>query len=224
MCYFLENKAGSVVVIVALIAFFSGIINVSTTKAAPDVVLSFSPATQSIAVGGNITLDAVVNPASHQVSSVSMRVTYDQTKLSLTGASCSATFGNKLYGPAIPSSQTGAYQLDCGVPQGNSGVTATSTVATFSFTALASVTNSPVAFTALSSAGSTDELGVNVLLTRNGATVTVSGAAVTYSNANFAQLATTWLQTGELPADVNNDNVVNTRDLGIMMSSWSATP
>ena len=44
----------------------------------------------------------------------------------------------------------------------------------------------------------------------------------TYSLADFTALVAQWLQTGSgLSADVNTDNVVNTRDLGIMMSFWS---
>lgn len=40
--------------------------------------------------------------------------------------------------------------------------------------------------------------------------------------ADFTALVAQWLQTGTgLSADVNTDNVVNTRDLGIMMSFWS---
>lgn len=55
-------------------------------------------------------------------------------------------------------------------------------------------------------------------------TVSVNTQARTYGIANFTTLVSTWLQTGTgLAADLNADNVVNTRDLGIMMSFWSAT-
>lgn len=44
----------------------------------------------------------------------------------------------------------------------------------------------------------------------------------TYSLTDFTALVAQWLQSGSgLSADVNTDNVVNTRDLGIMMSFWS---
>lgn len=44
----------------------------------------------------------------------------------------------------------------------------------------------------------------------------------TYSLSDFTALVSQWLQAGSgLSADVNTDNVVNTRDLGIMMSFWS---
>ncbi len=41
-----------------------------------------------------------------------------------------------------------------------------------------------------------------------------------YNINNFIQLIQNWLQTGNEQSDVNNDNIVNTRDLGIMMSNW----
>jgi hypothetical protein len=42
-----------------------------------------------------------------------------------------------------------------------------------------------------------------------------------YSISNFITLVTDWLKTETgLESDVNNDGVVNTRDLGIMMSNW----
>lgn len=54
--------------------------------------------------------------------------------------------------------------------------------------------------------------------------VTVSTQTRTYGLADFTALVAQWLQTGSgHSADVNTDNVVNTRDLGIMMSYWSAT-
>lgn len=55
-------------------------------------------------------------------------------------------------------------------------------------------------------------------------TVTANTQVKTYGLADFVNLVAQWLQTGTgLSADVNTDNVVNTRDLGIMMSFWSAT-
>ncbi len=54
--------------------------------------------------------------------------------------------------------------------------------------------------------------------------VSVNTQTRTYSLSDFVTLVGQWLQTGTgLAADVNTDNVVNTRDLGIMMSFWSAT-
>jgi chitodextrinase len=51
--------------------------------------------------------------------------------------------------------------------------------------------------------------------------VPVTTLAKKYSLADFASLVTVWLQNvTNNPSDVNKDGVVNTRDIGIMMSSW----
>jgi len=44
-----------------------------------------------------------------------------------------------------------------------------------------------------------------------------------YGLSNFIQLAADWLKSEPpaLESDVNGDGIVNTRDLGIMMSNWS---
>ena len=48
-------------------------------------------------------------------------------------------------------------------------------------------------------------------------------AAKTYNSVDFQNLVSQWLQTGTgLSADVNSDSVVNSRDLGIMMSHWGS--
>jgi hypothetical protein len=41
-----------------------------------------------------------------------------------------------------------------------------------------------------------------------------------YSISNFISLLANWLQIGNETSDVNFDGIVNTRDLGIMMSNW----
>lgn len=54
-----------------------------------------------------------------------------------------------------------------------------------------------------------------------GATIVSEGGAVqTYNISNFTQLESNWLGSGNAESDVNSDGIVNTRDLGIMMSNW----
>ncbi|MCK9378917.1 MAG: hypothetical protein M0P97_02110 [Candidatus Moranbacteria bacterium] len=43
---------------------------------------------------------------------------------------------------------------------------------------------------------------------------------LTYTLTNFISAITNWLQIGNTESDVNSDGVVNTRDLGVMMSGW----
>ena len=44
---------------------------------------------------------------------------------------------------------------------------------------------------------------------------------ITYTLTNFISAITNWLQIGNETSDVNSDGVVNTRDLGVVMSNWS---
>ncbi|KKQ31192.1 MAG: hypothetical protein US47_C0001G0426 [Candidatus Moranbacteria bacterium GW2011_GWE1_37_24] len=44
---------------------------------------------------------------------------------------------------------------------------------------------------------------------------------ITYGLSNFISAITNWLGIGNETSDVNSDGVVNTRDLGVMMSGWS---
>ncbi|MCK9379302.1 MAG: hypothetical protein M0P97_04140, partial [Candidatus Moranbacteria bacterium] len=61
-----------------------------------------------------------------------------------------------------------------------------------------------------------DEAG-NVSTSRSGS-VTINLS--TYTLTNFISAITNWLQIGNETSDVNSDGVVNTRDLGVMMSGW----
>ena len=45
----------------------------------------------------------------------------------------------------------------------------------------------------------------------------------TYNVSDFTNLVADWMKTGSgSPADVNSDSIVNSRDLGIMMSHWGS--
>lgn len=46
-------------------------------------------------------------------------------------------------------------------------------------------------------------------------------APTTYNLTNFISLVQNWLGIGNSTSDVNNDGIVNTRDLGIIMSNWA---
>ncbi len=42
----------------------------------------------------------------------------------------------------------------------------------------------------------------------------------TYNNADFENLVHDWLQAKSSPTDINGDGIINSRDMGIMMSDW----
>ncbi len=49
----------------------------------------------------------------------------------------------------------------------------------------------------------------------------IVNSPATYSILNFTDIVTSWLNTGSsLNSDLNSDNIVNTKDLGVMMSKW----
>ncbi|HBO16745.1 MAG: hypothetical protein UR69_C0001G0290 [Candidatus Moranbacteria bacterium GW2011_GWE2_35_2-] len=48
----------------------------------------------------------------------------------------------------------------------------------------------------------------------------IKPAPITYTLTNFISAITNWLGIGNETSDVNSDGVVNTRDLGVMMSNW----
>jgi large repetitive protein len=209
-----------IIVLSLIVFFFSSRSMVQKTEAAADATLSFSPTSRSINVGDSTTFDATVNPGSHQVSSTSLRITYDQTKVSLTNIACSGTFGTTLYGPIIPSPEDGTARIDCGVPLGNPPVTSTTTVATFTFSGVASATNSPLAFTSSSNVGADDEPGVNELGTRNGATVTVVNIDTTPPSFTINDGASgSYVQTDTINVSVSDASGVASRFYGFSTDS-----
>jgi hypothetical protein len=171
--------------VLTLLMFLTFGLFVETTKlpqvyAAADSTLSLTTTPQTVGTSTAFTLNAVVGPGSHQVSAVEMFITYDQTKFSLTSLSCSTTFGTILYAPAIPSPENGTARLDCGVPDGQSAVTTSTTAATLSFTSLTTaVSNSTITFTASSKVAADDQPGTNELGTINPASITVTAADTT---------------------------------------------
>jgi hypothetical protein len=190
---------------------------VNRTLAAPDSSLFFSPATRTVNLGDNFSLAAKINPGSNQVTAVELHVTFDQTKFRLDSITSSTDFP-VIFDNSI-NNTNGTATMIVGIAAANPYVPVTTevTVATFTFHALALVNGSAINITNSSVAAAVGESG-DVVNERLPATVTVSTR--TYNNTDFANLVADWLQTGSSPADVNSDNVVNTRDLGIMMNSW----
>lgn len=60
-----------------------------------------------------------------------------------------------------------------------------------------------------------DEIGIDC-----GGVCSACIIPVTYGLSNFISLITNWLGIGNTGSDVNNDGIVNTRDLGVIMSGW----
>ena len=72
----------------------------------------------------------------------------------------------------------------------------------------------------LTVAGADKDLNI-VTATVNSGSITLQDNHEKYGIANFVQLKNDWMQTKTSTADVNNDGIVNAKDLGIMMHYWN---
>ncbi len=220
----ITKRSFSLFVVFALA--LSMIWNAQISRAATtDAALFFNPASTSVAVGADFNLAVRVNPGSNTVqgvNAVQLNITFNPAILQIN-----TTVGVNHDGiiPSSPFVQISAATVDnvngtlsVALFIGGSQITTTSDVAILAFHAQTASANSPVAFASSADVAVNDDNGTYVVLTRTPALITVTG--VTYDNADFADLVTDWLQTGSSSADVNSDNIVNARDLGIMMSNW----
>ena len=170
-------------------------IQVNRTQAAANSTLFFNPASTSVAGDQQFSLDAQINPGTNAVSAVELHVTYDQTKFRLDSITASSTFSLELAAASI-NNTNGTASIAVAVPLANPSVTSTSSIATFSFHSLASVTGSSIAFTTASIASADGESG-NAIVTRTPASVTVDGTPPTITSITSAHANGTFT-TGEI--------------------------
>jgi len=164
------------IIIVATFSLF-GSVFYSYVQAAPDSMLSFNPANPSVEVGQTVELDARITPGTNLVNSVELHFTFDQTKLQLDSITPSATFSLVLISASI-NNTNGTASIALGVPLSDPAITADASMATLSFTSLATVTDSPVTYTGASIAAAEGE-GGNVIQSLVPAAVTITAADVT---------------------------------------------
>lgn len=188
--------------------------------AAASSTLYLDPATHSTTINQDFTINAMVNPGGNQLTAVVLDITFDPAVLRLDGISMAGSAFSLPLQAASINNANGTASITVGVPMASPivPVTAVSNVATLSFHSLAEASSSSVTITNSSLASALDNGSEDALMARNGAAITIAGA--TYGNADFANLVTDWLQVGSSQTDINADGVVNTRDLGIMMSNW----
>jgi hypothetical protein len=151
--------------------------NKQSAQAVVDATIFFNPSSRSINIGDTFTLVARVNPGTagtaNEVGGVELDVTYDETVMRLDSITRSASFNYTI--DSVIDNVTGVAVFDALLMTSPATyVTATSDVATFSFTALASATNSPVSFAGTTMASAH---GSNILASTTGATVTVAEAS-----------------------------------------------
>ncbi len=181
-------------------------VGLNQTQAAANSTLLFNPASVSVAGNQQFTLDARINPGTNAVSAVELRVTFDQTKFRLDSIAASSIFSLELAAASI-NNVNGTASIALAVPLANPSVTTTSTIATFTFTALASVTGSSIAFTTASIASADGESG-NAIVTRTPATVTVDGTPPTITNITSSQTNGTYTVGATIPVSLTFSEAV----------------
>lgn len=212
----MKNLFQSIAVISLIALIFSGA-NVFQVSAAPDSDLYINPATYSTSINTDFTLDVMLDPGANLVNGTELHFTYNHAILRLDNIVFSSSFPVSL-GVASINNSNGTASISGATNWGETVNGAPATIATLSFHSLGvAAVDSPVEITSASLVTADNEVD-NVLVNRTGALIAV--IVVTYDSADFATLATEWLQAGDLDSDVNGDSVVNTRDLGIMMSNW----
>jgi len=180
-----------------LVAFFAGLAVAliwtvkadlySFSSAAAESALYFNPDTTNVTVGSNFDLVATIDPGTNLVRAVELHVTYDETKLTLNGITCSSVFSTQIADPVIPGDGTAAAY--CGSL--SNPVTATSAVATFSFTATAPASNLTVAFMEDSAAAADGEGENDAIATMTNATVTITGVDTTAPEVTAFEIPST---------------------------------
>ncbi len=224
---------GKIFISIISVSFLAGLAVLFSSfvaKAAPDSKLYMVPASLTVENNETFSLDARINPGTNEVSTVTLDITFDKTKLRLDSVSKGTVFTEVLK----PYDQTPDFIIDnekgtalimVAVPLSADYVRVDEKVVTLNFSAIGEVDASQVVLTPDSVAVAKDHDDY-VVIDRKGSAVTVKAGSITeekYDISDFIVLVSDWLKKQvDSPADVNGDKIVNSRDLGIMMSNWNA--
>lgn len=198
-----------------MVLVFFAVDQKNQAQAAPNSTVYINPASSSPSLNSSLDVNAVINPGNNEVSAVELHISFNKSILRLNSITPNTSaFSDILIAAQIDNNAgTGSIVIATGVTAGY--VTSIQNIATLNFTAIG-LGSSNISLDGTMAAARNE--GGDVITTRTPGTVTVSR---TFGNADFSNLVSQWLQTGTgLSADVNGDQVVNTRDAGIMMSNW----
>lgn len=208
-------------IVLPAIIFGIAILFISTfmfkAQASPASSISLEPATTTVAKDQTFSLDAKINPGTNQVTAVEMHLTFDANKFQISDISPSSVFSSVLQAGQYYNS-AGTATVIVGIPAANPPrpVVSDSTVATITFRTIGQSGTFPIGFSAETKASALNETG-DVIIRRTPAQITIGRR---FGNADFAVLASDWLEAKPSDADVNTDGKINSQDLGIMMSNW----
>lgn len=158
-----------------ILSFF--VLSSREVLAATDGTLLFNPASVSVTAGQSVNLVARVDPGTNNVTVAELDITFVSSILRLDSITRSSAFDTTLAAANV-NNTNGTGSIDVGSLSGP--ITETSDVATFSFTALATATNSLVSFANTSDAAADGEY---IVATRTGTQVTVTSSGSADSTA-----------------------------------------
>jgi large repetitive protein len=183
-------KASIILIVSLALIFFSRLI-IEKVRAYPNSILRFSPASRTVGLNQDFTLDAMIDPRTNQVSAVELHITFDQTRFQLSNISTIGSPFTATLQAASINNTNGTASIVVGVPTANPPVpvTATAKIATFTFHSISGVSNSSIIFTATSQAAAFGETA-DVITQRDPAIVTVdatapTGGSISYTNGYY---------------------------------------
>ncbi len=159
--------------------FFLGQQRDIRAKAAPATTLSLTPLTNTVNVGDSFKLDVTMTPASNQVVSAQIYLTFDPTKLKATAFTNGSNAPNVLNSAVLGN---GTASISVGAASNAQPITTAGSIAQITFTALAATT--AIAPTEVQFASNTFVSGINdttanVLNGTAGSKITINGPTVT---------------------------------------------
>lgn len=147
--------------------------NSNKAEAALDAILFFDQATGVVGIGQNVVLVSKINPGSNQISAAQLNIAFDPDVFRLDSVIPGNAFNVILTEPSIDN-VTGRGGIYMGILTNPATYVETiSSIATFTFTALTSATNSTISILPSSNASS---LGQHVVSSRIGAEITVESS------------------------------------------------
>ncbi len=172
---FLYIVIGFVLLAIPATVYFAGKQNDVRAKAAPATTLALSPASVSKQPGDTFKLNVDIDPASNQVTTVKVDLTYDSTKLE------AQTITNGANAPRVLNSgivASGSASIKVGAASNAQPIAIKGTVAVVTFKAKDGTGTTPtqVKFAATTFVGGLNESTANVLIGTTGSTITIGGA------------------------------------------------
>lgn len=155
------------------------------TRAAPATTLTITPATPTMNVGDTIKLNIDIDPATNQVVSADIYITYDATKLDAT------TITNGINAPRVLTSgviENGTASIKVGAASNAQPITTPGTIAVLTLTAKDATSNfapAVVSFASNTFVGGLNEPTANVLVSTTPSKISINGTSTT-GGTNFA--------------------------------------